>query len=122
MASLFAAVNVSESVRHGLEVVAQGISEQLAHLSTKEQSEFWTEIHGYALLQTREAARSPLIASPHLEESVRRALQLTDEQIRTQIEKLTAADQQRFWEVLHERAQQAAEESTKGLGGRIVTE
>jgi ABC-type cobalamin transport system ATPase subunit len=122
MGTLFAVVSVSEPVRHALEVVGQEISEQLAHLSTKEQNEFWAELYGYALVQTRGKARPSLIASPHVKESVRRALQLTDDEIRTQIEKLSAGDHQRFWEVLHESAQRATEESTKGRGGLTASE
>jgi hypothetical protein len=110
MATFFSFVNVSEPARHALELVGQVILEQLALLSTKEQDEFWTELHGYALAQTKEKERPSLIASPHLEESVRRALQLTDEQIRTQVERLTIEDQHRFWEILHESAERAAEE------------
>ena len=119
MATLFAFVNVSEPVRHALELVQQVILEQLALLSTKEQDEFWAELHGYALAQTKEKERPSLIASPHLEESVRRALQLTDEQIRTQVERLTIDDQHRRWEILHESAERAAEEGR--VGARRLT-
>jgi hypothetical protein len=37
--------------------VRQVILDELALLSTKEQDEFWTEIHEYALAQTREKER-----------------------------------------------------------------
>jgi hypothetical protein len=119
MATLFPSVNVSEPVRHALELVRRVILEQLTLLSTKEQDEFWAEIHGYALAQTREKERPSLIAAPHLEESVRRALQLTDEQIRTQAERLVAEDQHRFWEALHDRAERAVEETR--IGARNLT-
>lgn len=99
-----------------MDVVDQVISEQFTQLTTRQQDEFWTEIHGYALAQTREKGRASLIAAPQLGESVRRALQVTDEHISTELEMLNAQDQHRFWEVLHESAQRALEES--GMGAK----
>lgn len=118
MTILPALFNVSEPLQHAFEVVAQVVTEQLSVLTTKEQNEFWTELHGYALASMRHKARPALIAAPQVEESVRRALQLTDEQIRTQLERLNADDQERFWELLHESAAHAMEET--GIRGRFT--
>ena len=117
MATFFPVVNVTEAVRHAFAVIETEINRQLAELNTKEQSEFWTELHGYALARTREKARAPLIAADHLEESVRRALELVDEHIRTQTQALSVGDQHRFWEILHDQAQRMIEETKQASPG-----
>lgn len=102
---MFPLTNVPEPVRHALDVIGSEIGKQLAGLSSKEQIEFWTEIHGYALARTREKSRPPLVTAGHLEESVRRALQLIDGQIRTHTAALGARDQERFWEALKQQSE-----------------
>ena len=97
MATSFPLENVPDPVRHALDVIGREIDRQLAGLNTKEQNEFWTQIHGYALVRTREKARPPLIASAHVEESVRRALQLIDGHIRTHTAQLDAARRVEYW-------------------------
>ena len=118
MAAFFSLVNVSEPVRRALEVPKQEINGRLAELSTKEQAEFWTELHAHALVRTRDnGLRQPLIAAPQIDGAVRRALELIDEHIHAHTAELSAADEQRFWEVLHEQAQRIAEESATAHGG-----
>ena len=117
MATFYPVVNVTDAVRHALGVIETEINQQLAELNTKEQSEFWTELHGYALARTNEKARPPLIAVDHLEESVRRSLELVDEHIRTHTETLSTGDQHRFWEILHDQAQRMIEETKQASPG-----
>jgi hypothetical protein len=111
MAGFLPLVNVTDALRHALDVIRQEIERQLASLNTKEQNEFWTELHGYALARSRGEQRPPLVASTGVERPVRQALEIIDAHIRKHTAELGDSDRQRFWEVLHEQAQRMADQA-----------
>lgn len=106
-------------VRHVLDVLETEIERQFAELSTKEQNEFWAQLHGYALAQedAREPRRAPLIASEGVTVAVRRALELLDASIARHLKELEPADRARFWAVLHEFAARQIEATRQSAGG-----
>jgi hypothetical protein len=84
-----------------------GIQERL---DTKQQNEFWTNLHGFALAQTRGAGPDArLIADDRLNTAVREGLQMADEKIAAHLAGASKPDRAHFWQMLHEAAEREAQ-------------
>jgi len=97
----------SEQLAHAIELVNRDLDGSLDHLDTKQQNEFWTNLHGFALAETRgEGLNAGLIAAEHVNADVREALQLADEKIALHLAHVGKDDSNRFWRMIHEAAEQ----------------
>ena len=107
MLTLRAPSGASEELAHAIELVNRDLDGSLDHLDTKQQNEFWTNLHQFALAETRgEGRNARLIAAEHVNTSVREALQMTDEKLALHLAKVNQNDRDQFWRMLHQAAEQ----------------
>lgn len=107
-----------ESVRRILDLLDRDIEESFADLGTKQQNEFWTELHGYSLARKEgDARRAPLVASNRLDAAVRRMLEEMDLRLAKQLPELNEGGRRRFWSVLEEFAGQQMVATKQAAGG-----
>ena len=82
MIILRAPSGASEQLSHAIELVNRDLDGSLDHLDTEQQNEFWTNLHQFALGETRGDGRNArLIAAERVNTAVREALEMTDEKI-----------------------------------------
>jgi hypothetical protein len=119
MITLRAPTDVSEALRHAIELVNRDLDEFLDDLDRNQQNQFWSNLHQYALAQTQHKGRDAhLIAAPEVDEGVREALEMADERITDHLESLARADAERFWQVLHEASEEQAHAMPERPKGR----
>ena len=107
MITLRAPSGASEQLAHAIELVNRDLDGSLDHLDTEQQNEFWTNLHQFALAETRgEGRNARLIAAERVNTAVREALEMTDEKIALHLAKVGKDDRERFWRMLHEAAEQ----------------
>jgi hypothetical protein len=108
----------SEELSHAIELVNRDLEGLFEDLDNHQQSLFWSNLHQYALAQTQHKGRSAhLIASPEkIDEGVREALEMLDERLTNHLESLTSGDTDRFWQALHELAEEEAHETQQPKG------
>jgi hypothetical protein len=107
MIILSAPSGASEQLAHAIELVNRDLDALLSHLDTRQQNEFWTDLHQFALAETRgEGRNAELISADHVNTSVREALQMTDEKIAAHLANASKDDRARFWQMLHDAAEQ----------------
>ena len=107
MLTLRAPSGASEELAHAIELVNRDLDGSLDHLDTKQQNEFWTNLHQFALAEARgEGRNARLIAAEHVNTSVREALQMTDEKFALHLANVNQNDRNQFWRMLHEAAEQ----------------
>jgi hypothetical protein len=117
MGILRAPSGASEELRHAVELVNRDLEGFFDDLDRHQQSQFWANLHQYALAQTQHKGRSAhLIASPEIDEAVREALEMADERLTDHLERVTGPDQERFWQILHETAEEQAHETPQSRG------
>ncbi len=111
--------DVSARVRRVLDVFDSEIAAAFTQLSTSQQGQFWTALHGYSVAEVRgEGRRAPLVAAPDIDDATRRALQVFDGQVQLRLEDLNAAEREEFWRAM--RAFSARqEEQTRQASGHI---
>jgi hypothetical protein len=118
MITLRAPSGASEQLAHAVELFNRDLDGILANLDTKQQNEFWMNLHGFALAETRGAERNAqLIADDRVNASVREALEMVDEKIAKHVAKLGNRDRERFWQMLHDASEQE-QEATKSPKAR----
>src|SRR4051794_4923274 len=80
MITLRAPSGASEQLAHAIELVNRDFDGFLDHLDTKQQNEFWGNLHQFALAETRgEGRNAGLIADDRVNTAVRESLQMADE-------------------------------------------
>lgn len=95
------------------------IAGAFTQLSTTQQSQFWTALHGYSLAEVRgEGRRAALVAAPDIDDATRRALQVLDGQVQLRLEELNAGEREEFWRAMHAFSERQ-EEQTKQASGHI---
>jgi hypothetical protein len=105
MVNMSAPSGASEALRHAVDLTNRNLDGLLEKLSTGEQHAFWTDLRHYALAEMRHEGRNArLIASEHLNEPVREALEMIDAKIAQHLENASPADTAQFWELLHSAA------------------
>jgi hypothetical protein len=101
-----------QELGHAIELVNRDIEELLDHLSTKQQNQFWENLHQFALAETKNERRNPgLLATEHVDITVREALQMADEKLETHLKDLSKDHRDRFWRMLHDAAEQQAHDT-----------
>jgi hypothetical protein len=107
MITLRAPSGASEQLAHAIELVNRDLDGSLDHLDTEQQNEFWTNLHQFALGETRGEGRTAhLIAAERVNSAVRVALEMVDEKIALHLAKTGKEDREQFWRMLHEAAEQ----------------
>ena len=107
MITLSAPSGASEPLAHAIELVNRDLDGLLDHLDTKQQNEFWTNLHQFSLKETEGAGRDAhLIAADRVNTSVREALEMADEKFATHLRNVSKEDRDQFWRMLHEVAEQ----------------
>ena len=95
--------DVSEPVRHALDLLNQDIGRELGELNHREQDEFWAQLHGYTSAVAEQSSPAPLIASvQHVRESVRRFLEKLDAAVARHLHNLVERDQMEFWKIVRD--------------------
>jgi hypothetical protein len=114
MVTFRAPSGASEGLRHAVELVNRDLNGLLDALDTRQQGQFWDNLHGYALMHAEHKKRSAhLIASAaKVDHGAREALELADEKIAKHLEGLSGIERDGFWRMLHEFAAQQ-EEATR---------
>ena len=111
--------DASARVRKVLDVLSSEIAGAFTELSTTQQHQFWSALHGYSLAQVRgEGRRASLVAAPDIDYAARRALEVLDGQMQLRLEDLNAGEREEFWRAMHEFAERQ-EEQTKQASGHI---
>jgi hypothetical protein len=107
MITLSAPSGASEPLAHAIELVNRDLDGVLEHLDTEQQIEFWTNLHQFALAETRGEGRTAhLIAAERVNTAVREALAMADEKFALHLVTTSKEDRDRFWRMLHEAAEQ----------------
>ena len=107
MITLRAPSGASEQLAHAIELVNRDLDGSLDHLDTEQQNEFWTNLHQFALAETRGDGRNArLIAAERVNTAVREALEMADEKIALHLANVGKKDRDQFWRMLHEAAEQ----------------
>jgi hypothetical protein len=107
----------SKELSHAIELVNRDLEELFENLDNHRQSLFWSNLHQYALAQTQHKGRSAhLIAAPELDEAVRGSLEMMDERLTDHLEGLSRADNERFWQTVHDVAEEEAHEPQQPKG------
>ena len=107
MLTLRAPSGASEQLAHAIELVNRDFDGSLDHLDTEQQNEFWTNLHQFALAETRgEGRNAHLIAAERVNSAVREALEMADEKIALHLAKMGKEDREQFWRMLHDAAEQ----------------
>ncbi len=111
--------DVSARVWKVLDVLGTEIAGAFTGLSTAQQSEFWTALHGYSVAEVRgEGRRAALVSAPDIDDATRRALQVLDGQAQLRLEGLNDAEREEFWRAMREFSARQ-EEQTKQSSGHI---
>jgi hypothetical protein len=106
MITLRAPSGASEQLAHAIELVNRDLDGSLDHLDTEQQYEFWTNLHQFALGETRgEGRNARLIAAERVNAAVREALEMADEKIALHLANVGKDDGEQFWRMLHEAAE-----------------
>jgi hypothetical protein len=112
MIILRAPSGASEQLAHAIELVNRDLDGSLDHLDTEQQNEFWTNLHQFALGETRREGRNAhLIAAERVNSAVRVALEIADEKIALHLANMGKEDREQFWRMLHEAAEQQARDT-----------
>jgi hypothetical protein len=112
MITLRAPSGASEQLAHAVELFNRDLDRILRQLDTKQHNEFWTDLHGFALAETRgEGGGATLISSDRVNAAVREALEIVDEKIETHLAHAGKQDRAEFWQMLHAAAEREAESS-----------
>jgi hypothetical protein len=107
MIILRAPSGASEQLAHVIELVNRDLDGSLDHLDTEQQNEFWTNLHQFALAETRgEGRNARLIAAERVNSAVREALEMTDEKIALHLANVGKDDHDQFWRMLHDASEQ----------------
>jgi hypothetical protein len=107
MITLRAPAGASQQIAHAIELVNRDLDGSLDHLDTKQQHEFWTNLHQFALGETRgEGRNARLIAAERMNTSVREALEMFDEKVALHLAGASGDDRAQFWRMLHDVAEQ----------------
>jgi hypothetical protein len=107
-----------ESVRRILDLLDRDIEESFADLGTKQQNDFWTDLHGYAMARKEgRVRRAALVASDRVDGAVRRLLEEVDLRLAKQLPELNEGGRRRFWTVLEEFAEQQMQATKQAAGG-----
>ena len=107
MITLRAPSGASEQLAHAIELINRDLDGSLDHLNTRQQNEFWTNLHQYALAEMRgEGRNAGLIADEQVNTAVRDALQMLDEKVALHLANAGKDDRDHFWRMLHEAAEQ----------------
>ncbi len=108
MVTFRAPSGASARLRHAVDLANHDLQEFLNGLDTRQQGQFWENLHGYALALAEHRTRVPhLIASVEkVDDAVREALELADEKFAAHLEALSEFDRDRFWRLLHEHSEQ----------------
>ncbi len=111
--------DASPRVGKVLDVLGREVADAFTELSTAQQNEFWTALHGYSLAEVRgEGRRASLVAAPDIDYATRRALQVLDGQMQSRLEDLNAGEREEFWRAMHEFSERQ-EEQTKQASGHV---
>lgn len=108
MLILRAPSGASESFAHAIELINRDLDGLVTDLDTHRQNEFWTELHQFALAETKnQGPKAKLIVADHVNQAVRDALEMADEKLSTHLRQVgSAEDRARIWQMLHEAAEQ----------------
>jgi hypothetical protein len=107
MITLQAPSGASEQLAHAIDLMNRDLDGSRERLDTRQQNEFWTNLHQFALAETRGEGRDAhLIAAEHVNTAVREELQLLDEKIAVHLADASKNDRDQFWRMLHEAAEQ----------------
>jgi hypothetical protein len=107
MITLRAPSGASEQLAHAIELVNRDFDGFLDHLDTRQQNEFWENLHQFALAETRgEGRNAGLIADDRVNKAVREALQMADEKFAVHLAGVGKQDREQFWRMVHEAAEQ----------------
>lgn len=110
MITLRAPDGASEQLAHAVELFNRDLDGILANLDTKQQNEFWMNLHGFALAQLRGAEQSAqLIADDRVNATVRDTLQMVDEKIANHTGRLGKRDGERFCQMLRDAGERELE-------------
>jgi hypothetical protein len=110
MITLRAPSGASQQLAHAVELFNRDLNGILDKFDTKQQNEFWTNLHGFALSETRgESRNAALIADDRVNTAVREALQLADEKIAGRLHNAGKQDRAEFWQMLHDAAEREVE-------------
>jgi len=91
----------SQQLAHAVELFNRDLDGILSSLDTKQQNEFWMNLHGYALAEMSGSVQNAqLIADDRVNQEVRVSLQMADEKIAKHAAHLGRRDRERFWEML----------------------
>lgn len=113
MIILRASSGASEPLAHAIELIDRDLEGLLEGLDTHRQNEFWTDLHRYALtqIQGQQGNDARLIVSDHVNRAVRQALETADENIVTHLRDTDAGSRARFWQMLHDVAEQQIQDT-----------
>jgi hypothetical protein len=102
----------SQRLAHAIELVNRDLDGSLDHLDTKQQNEFWRNLHQFALGETRgEGPNARLISAEHVNASVRKALEMFDEKVALHMAGAGKEDRAQFWRMLHDAAEQQIQDT-----------
>lgn len=102
----------SGQLAHVVELFNRDLDGLLANLDTKQQHEFWTNLHQFALAETEGRGRNAgLIASEHVNPAVREALEMADEKLEKHLIRMEPRDREQFWQMVHDSTEQQARDT-----------
>jgi len=119
MLILRAPSGASDSLAHAIELINRDLDGITDHLDKLRQHEFWSNLHQFALAETKNAGpKAKLVAADHVNAAVRKALEMADEKISSHLREVdSASDRSRLWQMLHEAAEEQMRETKQPKAG-----